>query len=302
MTGRERFLKTLRFEQPDRPPHFEMVFELTQEAFGLKFPEWSPANAAACMALYEKIVRRFGWDALLVFRPAQDPEGVRVAKKHFGNDIAVGAIVWEGIWCFDTIKDWDQFALDLLERPDELHRRAAQFHQNAIDKIDRLTDAGADFIMLAYDVAFNAGPFISPAQFREFVTPYLARQCARVRQRGSIPMFHSDGMMMPILDQIVAAGPAAFQSVDPMAGMDIAEVKRQTYGKLALMGNVQCSYLQHGPPEAIRQSARYCLEHGAPGGGYIFSTSNTVFEGVPLANYELMLDEYRRFCAERTTP
>ena len=300
MTGRERFLKTLRFEQPDRPPHFEMVFELTQEAFGLKFPEWSPANAAACMALYEKIVRRFGWDALLVFRPAQDPEGVRVAKKHFGNDIAVGAIVWEGIWCFDTIKDWDQFALDLLERPDELHRRAAQFHQNAIDKIDRLTDAGADFIMLAYDVAFNAGPFISPAQFREFVTPYLARQCARVRQRGSIPMFHSDGMLMPILDQLVEAGPAAFQSVDPMAGMDIAEVKRLTYGKMALMGNVRCDYLQTGTPEQIRESAQYCLEHGVPGGGYIFSSSNTIFNGVPLASYECMLDTYRRLGGVKT--
>jgi uroporphyrinogen-III decarboxylase len=201
-----------------------------------------------------------------------------------------------GIWCFDTIQDWDQFALDLLECPDLMHRRAEQFEASANQKIDQLADAGADFIMLAYDVAFNAGPFISPAQFREFVTPYLARQCARVRQRGSIPMFHSDGMMMPILDQLVEAGPAAFQSVDPMAGMDIAEVKCLTYGKMALMGNVRCDYLQHGPPEAIRQSARYCLEHGAPGGGYIFSTSNTVFDGVPLANYELMLDEYRRFC------
>jgi uroporphyrinogen decarboxylase len=104
-------------------------------------------------------------------------------------------------------------------------------------------------------------------------------------------------MMMPILDQIVEAGPAAFQSVDPMAGMDIAEVKRRTCGKMALMGNVRCDHLQTGTHDQIRESARYCLEHGTPGGGYIFSSSNTIFNGVPLASYECMLDEYRQFCA-----
>ena len=35
MTGRERVLKTLRFEQPDQPPHFEIMFELEKEALGL---------------------------------------------------------------------------------------------------------------------------------------------------------------------------------------------------------------------------------------------------------------------------
>jgi len=39
MTGRDRILQTLRFEQPDRPPHFEIMFELEREAFGLQFPD-----------------------------------------------------------------------------------------------------------------------------------------------------------------------------------------------------------------------------------------------------------------------
>jgi len=43
----------------------------------------------------------------------------------------------------------------------------------------------------------------------------------------------------------------------------------------------------------------YCLEHAAPGGGYVFSTSNTIFEGMPLANYEYMLEVFREFNAER---
>lgn len=62
------------------------------------------------------------------------------------------------------------------------------------------------------------------------------------------------------------------------------------------MGNVQCSLLQEGPLEAIRESALYCLEHASPGGGYIYGTSNTIFKGMPLDNYEYMLNVYREWC------
>ena len=62
------------------------------------------------------------------------------------------------------------------------------------------------------------------------------------------------------------------------------------------MGNVQCSLLQDGPDEAIRESARYCLDHASSGGGYIFGSSNTIFPGMPLENYERMLEAYREYC------
>jgi uroporphyrinogen decarboxylase len=90
-------------------------------------------------------------------------------------------------------------------------------------------------------------------------------------------------------------------SIDPQAGMDIAEVRRITARRrVGLMGNVECRLLQDGPREAIRRSALYCLEHGGAGGGHIFSTSNTIFPGMPLEHYEYMLEVFRRFIADRT--
>jgi len=189
--------------------------------------------------------------------------------------------------------------VDLFEHPERIHDEAERRCVAALSQIDRLMDAGADFINLVNDVAGNDGPFISPAKFAEFVTPYLARQVRRIKDRGGVAWVHSDGMLMPIMDQLLSTGMDVLQGVDPMAGMDIGEVKRLTYGKCALMGNVQCSLLQDGPPERIRKSAFYCLEHGAPGGGYIFATSNTIFPGMPLANYECMLGAYREFVRRR---
>lgn len=308
MTGRERMLMALRFEEPDRPPHFEIMFELEREAFGLSFPDrraWSGCSRAekermvgTCMDVYVRIVDRFGWDALAVFWPWSDPDGITAARRTFGDSILLGSIVGNTTWSIENMDDWTQFAVDLVENPGRIHAGAVEKSLNAVSAFDRLIDAGADFIHVVNDVAFNAGPFISPGQFSEFVTPYLAEQVAHIRERGAIPFIHSDGDVLPILDDLLSVGAACFQSVDPMAGMDIAEVKRRCRGRMALMGNVQCSLLQDGPPEAIRESARYCLEHASPGGGYIFGTSNTIFPGMPLANYEYMLDVYREFCAD----
>lgn len=302
-------MKTLRFEEPDRPPHFETMFELEKQAFGLEFPDrriWKdlagPAKReqiARCMEIYEKIVERFQWDALLVYWPWSDPDGVAAAKKTFGDRIMVGGVVGSSVWSIESITDWDQFAVDLMERPEIIHEEAERRCRAALAGIDRLTGAGADFVFIVNDVAFNAGPFISPAQFHEIVTPYWARQVRRIKERGAFAFIHSDGMLMPVLDDLLSMEAHLLQSIDPMAGMDIAVVKRRTYGKLALMGNVQCNLMQDGPRDAIRKSALYCLEHGSPGGGYVFSTSNTIFPGMPLEHYEYMLEVFRKFNAKK---
>ncbi|MCX6930532.1 MAG: hypothetical protein NT154_46105, partial [Verrucomicrobia bacterium] len=213
--------------------------------------------------------------------------------------LAIGGVVGGGLWAIESITDWMEFAVNLHERRDLLHQVAEQRCQVALDRIDRLVDAGADFIYLPHDIAHNGGPFVSPKDFSEIVAPYLARLVARVKQRGAMAIFHSDGLLMSVLDQILACEPHALQSIDPMAGMDIAVVKKRTYGRMALMGNVQCDVLQHGPQEAIERSVRYCLEHASPGGGYIFSTSNTIFPGMPLANYEYMLEVFHEFANTR---
>ena len=306
MTGKERMLTTLRFEEPDRPPHFEVMFELEYEAFGLRFPDrnsWAGLGAGdkqrqigQCMAIYERIVERFGWDALAVFWPWSDADGVTAARATFGDDLLIGTVVGGTTWAIEGVSDWMQFSTDLMERPEVLHERARQLTSAAIAKFNELAEAGPDFIHIVNDIAFNAGPFIAPNQVRELIIPYLAEQVAHLRSLGIIPFIHTDGNIMPFLDDYIGVGAACYQSVDPQAGMDIAEVKARAQGKLALMGNVQCSLLQDGPQEAIRQSVLYCLEHGSPGGGYIFGTSNTIFPGMPLEHYEYMLAVYHQFC------
>lgn len=301
-------MKTIRFEQPDRPPHFEQIFDLYDEAFGMSMPTEKQMLQAAgaereklfgrCADVYAKIIETYRWDALLVWNPVMDTnllcEFIPFIKRRWGDDIPVGSYVWGAVICIDTVKDYMQFSIDLYEDPKKLHTWAEQLVTPAMQRARRLADAGCDLVEVGSDMAYNAGPFISPEHFAEFVTPYLTRILTDVKKSGPVAILHSDGNLTPVLDQILAAGPQVLQSIDPMAGMDIADVKRRSYGKMALMGNVQCNLLQDGPDEAIIRSATYCLEHGAPGGGFIYSSSNTIFKGLPLRNYELMLKVFHQ--------
>ncbi len=111
---------------------------------------------------------------------------------------------------------------------------------------------------------------------------------------GYYTIKHTEGNIMPILDQLVQANPHALHSLDPQAGVDIAEVKRLYGDKVCLIGNVNCGALDTGTNQDVIASARYALHHGMPGGGYIFSTSNCVYTGMRLERYELMLEVWRR--------
>ena len=99
---------------------------------------------------------------------------------------------------------------------------------------------------------------------------------------------------MPILDQLMQTHPHALHSLDPQGGVDIAQIKRLVGDRVALCGNVNCGLLDTGTDEQVIASTRYTLQHGMPGGGYIFSTSYCIYTDMRLSRYELMLEVWRR--------
>jgi uroporphyrinogen decarboxylase len=187
------------------------------------------------------------------------------------------------------------FSYRLADEPDAVKRDSGRRVDNALGRAERLREhGGLDGFALCADYCLNTGPFLSPGQFAEFITPYLARLIRGYRDMGFYVIKHTDGNIMPILDQLIETDPHALHSLDPQAGVDIAEIKKLHGDKLCLIGNVNCGLLQTGTDEDAAAATRYALKHGMPGGGYIFSTSNCIYTGMPLARYELMLDIWRK--------
>jgi uroporphyrinogen decarboxylase len=103
-------------------------------------------------------------------------------------------------------------------------------------------------------------------------------------------------MIWPLMDMIVDSGIDCLDPIDPVAGMDLAEVKQKFGRRIALKGNVDCSHLMTlGTPEQVAAATRDALRIGAPGGGFILSSSNSIHSSVKPENYMAMLRTLKEF-------
>jgi len=311
MTPRECFIAALeRRPLTGRAPHFELVFYLTMEAFGKLHPEhrryaqWGQMEEKErdlhrneIADLYVATAERFEHSAILLHpNPSTEEETLHLIELIREKSGERYCLLLHGDATF-SIPDGDHmadFACRLADEPDIVKREAADMVQAALARAERLHDhGGLDGFALCADYCFNTGPFLSPRLFSEFVTPYLAELIQGYRSLGFYTIKHTDGNIMPILDQLVQAGPHALHSLDPQAGVNIAEVKRLCGDRVCLIGNVNCALMDTGTDEEVIESARYALTHGMPGGGYIFSTSNCIYTGMALSRYDLILDVWR---------
>jgi len=317
MTPREKMIMALEGKQPPgRVPHFELVFFLTMEAFGKLHPDHRVFHQWGQMSDFER--RLHIQDIAETY--------VMTARRYEHSAIFVhGQVVWQHremtprtMQILDEIRNQSGMDYFLMMHGDatyqipegnqmmEFVNRIADDPQKVKDEAQEMVDLSLseaekfkkhgvlDGFALCSDYCFNSGPFLSPAMFDEFVTPYLKELIAGYREMGFYVIKHTDGNIMPILDTIVSCRPHALHSLDPQGGIDIAEVKRLVGDKVCLIGNVNCGLMDTGTDEEVAESARYALKHGMPGGGYIFSTSNCVYTGMDLKRYELIHDIWKK--------
>lgn len=214
-------------------------------------------------------------------------------REHFGDTRLFGGH-GDGTFSIPSGSDMYEFVYRIADEPEEVLAEAARMCDEAVEFNKRQREAGLDVSLLCSDYCYNSGPFLSPAMFDEYITPFLAKICKEGREAGLYMIKHTDGNIMPIIDSLVEAGPHALHSLDPMAGVDIREVKRLYGDRVALCGNVHCAALQTGTDEEVIASAEYCLKYGGENGGYIFATSNVPFKGMPPERYQMILDIWKR--------
>jgi hypothetical protein len=188
--------------------------------------------------------------------------------------------------------DWaETFLIGLLKTPDLIHRYLDARLKRTLLHTEVMLQRGVDGMWGGYDWASNRGPVFSPRHFRQFVFPRLKQIVDLCHRYGAPFIKHTDGNVNSLLDDLVATGVDAFQAIEPRAGMDIAQLKRDYGEKLVLIGNVDCStVLVNGPEEAVRAQTEAVIRAVAPGGGFLLSSSNSIHPGVMPEYYFAMLD------------
>ncbi len=135
-----------------------------------------------------------------------------------------------------------------------------------------LCELDFDFLWFGDDLAFKTAPYVSPKTFRELFIPHFRKVVENIKKPW---LFHSDGNLYPILDDLLDLGMNGLHPIEPGA-MDLADLKKRYGKKLCLVGHINVDTLSRGTPEEIEELVRQAISIAAPGGGYIAGSSNSI--------------------------
>ena len=188
---------------------------------------------------------------------------------------------------------FETLALSLYDEP----KLVAKVFDKVGEILTEITDIAAEAcedalgaLWLSDDIAYTEGTFFSPSVYRKYLFPWYKR-FGEICRKYEVPfLFHSDGKLWGVLDDLIECGVNAIHPIEPKA-MDIREVKERYGDRLCILGGLNLDYpLSRGTPQEVEEEVKRLIKEIAPGGGYCLGSSNSIPEYVPLENYKAMLE------------
>lgn len=207
------------------------------------------------------------------------PEGMKI--------IATSGKIFTLTW---MLMGFENFGVSLKLDPNftrEVIERVAKIQLDGLRQVVSLPNVAA--IWAVDDIAFGTGPIIHPRELRKYIFPWYEEFGKICHDRGLYFFFHTDGIVLDFVEDLIALGVDALHPIDPTC-MDIAALKRKVNGRLALIGNISNQLLEEGTPDEVAALTRQRLREVAPGGGYCLGSGNSVPDWAKLENYKAMVE------------
>ncbi len=198
-----------------------------------------------------------------------------------------------------SLRRHDKLLMDLVLNPDIVHALVERIYESYAALLGRFLEvAGGDIDILELpgdDFAGNEGLLISPEMFdRFFKDPYRRLvDHARSYNPALKVVFHSDGMIAPLLPRLIEIGVDAVHPLEPLPAADLAAVKRDYGDQISFMGGIDIRSTMQGCAEDVRSEVRQRLDQLAAGGGYILAPANHLQWDVPPQNVFVLYDSAR---------
>jgi uroporphyrinogen decarboxylase len=183
-----------------------------------------------------------------------------------------------------------RFAYLTVDEPDLVEEWLEARLQAELRRVAAIADPGVIPIALCYDdIAYKNAPLFAPHWLRAHWMPRLKRLVDAWHARDTVCLYHSDGNLWPVLDDLVAAGIDGLNPLEVLAGMTVREVRRR-YPRLFLTGGIDVSQLLPlGTPDEVRAVCRQAITD-TEGRGYFLGSSTELHWDVKLENAIAMFD------------
>ena len=160
----------------------------------------------------------------------------------------------------------------------------------------------APFVYTGQDICGANGPLMSPTMLRDLYFPQLKWCLEPLIQAGIGIIWHCDGDIRPILDDIMDLGVIGLQGFEEEHGVDYAEIVklRDAQGKpICVWGCVSVtSTFPHGSPADVRAAVERSFTLAGPGRGHILAPTSSIMPEVPDENIEAFFDHGQKFGRE----
>ena len=199
--------------------------------------------------------------------------------------IAIIGKIFTSVW---MLMGLERFAIATVEEPDlvaAVFEKVAEIQLRVCERCAAIPRVGG--LWMSDDIAYTEGLLVSPAVLRANLFPPYRRVGELCRREGLAYIYHSDGDLTEVMEDIVGCGFHGLHPIEPKA-MDSRALKNQWGHRLALLGNVEMDLLARGTPEQVAALAEANVRDLGYDGRYGVGSSNSVSYYVPLANYLAM--------------
>jgi len=156
-----------------------------------------------------------------------------------------------------------------------------------------------DIIKIGDDLGTQESLMISPKMYREILKPIHADFISFIKERTKAKiLFHSDGDVVPLIDDFVEIGVDILNPIQTSAGKmsDLPALKKRFGRNIVFCGGIDTHrILPFGTPADVRREVKRVIDIMGPGGNYMLGAVHTIMNDVPAENVLAMVDAVEEF-------
>jgi uroporphyrinogen decarboxylase len=217
-----------------------------------------------------------------------------VRQRGFAAHGWMACTVWETAW---YLRSMEALMMDMLEGSPLATFVLDQVTAQSVLRARAFARAGVDVLCLGDDVGMQSSLMMKAECYRDWLKPRLARviAAARAEKPGLLVWYHSDGNVLPVIDDLIEAGVDILNPVQPES-MDFAEVHARWGDRLSFHGTLGIqSTMPFGTPADVRATVQRNLRIAGARGGLFCAPTHMLEPEVPWENIEAYLSACREF-------
>ena len=331
MESRERVIRAIGFEGPDRVPN--SYFGLYEAAYGTygeslkkilaKYPSDFASSGFVATGIYRREIsrkdvrmRRFvdewgcvwarlhdglagqccehplsSWDFLDDYEFPEPP----VFKKESDRDQSK-YVMGTGGTLFERmqqLRGFQNLLTDIVKERKEVRLILDRIVKYNLELVQRVLETDVDGVYFADDWGTQTGMMISPDVWRKIFKPAYEKMFRGVRAAGRNVVFHSDGYMPEIIPDLISCGMDVFYPQFGVTSVD--EWEEICGGKVCIIASTDVQkILPRGTADDVKHYAKQMIEKlGSYDGGLI--NAPEISWGIPVANIEASFGAFWKY-------